>query len=141
MSAQIKVFPESAQGGTFNGLEKVLEKSGIWSMLSSDFSVRTSNRLIDDAINTIEKVWSMYHQEELNKQGTRYPPERIDTTEIIGNRGFYAKVKYVPPDQTKKRNAQIKVEIPLREDVDGLNSLESTELREIAKSLRSKGYR
>ena len=126
------------------GLEMILEKrrTFLHPTFAPDFSVRQSNRIIDETIEAITTIWSKYHREELSGQTYLEAPKNVRTwsKELEGNSGFYCKVEYMTPISEADVAARIKVALPLKRDVDGLNTIASTELREIAEQLKSMGY-
>lgn len=130
-----------SETNSVGSLEMLLEKKGLMSLISSNFSVRASDRLILDTLEAIRWGWLMYHNEEFSRSRGPFQDGRIGSIEISGNRGFYAKIEYIPPNAEQKRNARICVTIPFKPGIDGLQDSNTTELRTISESLEAKGYR
>ena len=128
-----------------NGLEMLLVagRSLAHPFRTPDFSIQKSNSLIQEAEEIIKMGWSQYHREELHSidyQVEQVPPsDRIDTKKISG-KGFFGRVDYVSPTLSGYP-AFIKVHIPLNPTVDGLESIDTPELRAIRDGLLSNGYK
>ena len=137
MGEQATDIEESFQGSA-GRLEMILEKKGIGSWILPNFSVKAGDRLILDTLEAIKGDWSRYHNEEFTGTRSLFQDGRICTSDISGSKGFYAKIEYVPP--TSERNARIRMTIPFKPDVEGLQQ-GAVELRTIAELLESKGYR
>lgn len=126
-------------------LEMVLSKG----FGASDFSEKKSDGSITDAIKLVKNTWDDFHGQDYkittaraNEPGTNQLPDtkRVLIGELTGSRSFYAKAEYLPPNLAGGK-AQIRVTVPLRSGVEGLESVDAVELNSIRDALSSVGYK
>lgn len=163
------VEPISPQGNVNHSefaLETILSKG--WG--AKDFSEERSDAFIREALKSVASAWDVFHGQEegydiKTKRATEFkytiektnetdadgPPvteevfvlpgtDRILIGEVRGKNNFYAKAEYIPPNLANGK-AQIRVSVPLRSEVEGLESVDTTELRRIKEVLSDIGYR
>ena len=118
-------------------LEMVLEKRRF--SFSRDFSPDRSTQLIEDALKAVEEAWSRYHSLEFTRREDRFQSGRIRFIQTRTDGGFYAVAEYMPPNLGRK--AQIKVNVPINQQTDGLENFDTPELMAVKESLEAKGYK
>ena len=116
-------------------LEMVLTKGRF--SFGRDFSEERRRQLIEQAATVIQKAGEQFHKEILIDY-IKAENGSVNAAEVKGPMGLYARVH---SESYPDRKSEIRVSVPLNPELDGLRTLNDTEIVRMGEELVSLGYK